>query len=115
MRSFSYGDRLTQRSFSGTVREARKYLIRRCASLLSALSRVPLWRDERSSSPLSKIKSKRNGLSGWTLRPLRTGGLKAGLRETRTPGAGKESSWARKGGTAVNANVTVKIEQMIWR
>src|SRR3989338_8126166 len=64
MRSFSYGERLTQRSFSGTVREARKYLIRRCASLLSALSRVPLWRDERSeaersSSPLSKMAKSR--------------------------------------------------------
>src|SRR5207247_2651250 len=42
-------------------------------------------------------KSKRNGLSGCTLMPLRTGGLKAGLRPTRTPGLGKNISCAPAG------------------
>jgi len=41
MRSFSYGLRLTQRSFSGTVKDARKYLMRRVDSALLSAAAPP--------------------------------------------------------------------------
>src|SRR5208282_4721524 len=69
------------------VNEARKYLI----SLLDSSLRASL---DNWLSPLSRIKSKRKGLSGWTLIPFNIGGLNSGLKFTITPGAGKRKSWA---------------------
>lgn len=82
IRSFSYGDKLTQTSLSGMVNAARKYLTSFSVSVLSSSceSLDCLW---------STIKSKRKGFSGWILRPRRTGGSKAVVKPTAVPGAGK--------------------------
>src|SRR5580698_9634247 len=82
------------------VRLARKYLI----SLVDSCFRSPsLTLPTRGrESPSSKIKSKRKGLSGWTLMPFRIGGLNSGLRGTITPGAGKVKSWAWAEGRGPN-------------
>jgi hypothetical protein len=75
------------------VKDARKYLIKRIDSSRSG-GFITRPVDGLEPNPLSKMKSNRNGLSGWTLMPFNSGGLNAGLRDTILPGAGKGKSWA---------------------
>jgi hypothetical protein len=77
------------------VKLARKYLMSRVASATPGVEEFP-W---------SKIKSKRNGLSGWTFIPLSMGGSSGGLKCTITPGTGKRrsSAWANGNGPKVLA------------
>ncbi|MBF0532302.1 MAG: hypothetical protein HQL23_04305 [Candidatus Omnitrophica bacterium] len=82
IRFFSFGERLTQSSFSGTVREAKKYLTALSAS----------WRKaspETLSVPVSKIKSKRRGSWALMTMPLRITGVYAPVIPIIWPGKGK--------------------------
>ena len=56
--------------------------------------RLDFGEAKREKSPWSKIKSNLNGLLGYTVTPLRIGGLNSGLRWILTPGGGKRSSKA---------------------
>ena len=80
-------------SFSGIVRDARKYLINFSDSFFKEAPSSPFGL-AGAISPLSNMNSSLKGESIWTLMPLRTGGLKLGDRCTMVPGVGKINSCA---------------------
>src|SRR3989338_1900930 len=80
----SYGERLTHSSSSGTVSEARKYLMSFCDSVLSSSP-------ARLVSPELTIKENFKGSSGLIVIPLIYNGVKFPLMGTIEPGAGRFS------------------------
>ncbi len=78
IRSPSYGERLTHNSSSGTVTEAKKYLMSLVDSSLNFSS-------SNFESPGSTIKSNRSGLSGNILMPRTIAGVKLEVRVTNVP------------------------------
>src|SRR5689334_23202238 len=104
MRSPSYGDKLTHKSFSGTVSAARKYLIRRSYSSSSA-------RPAKGFSPGFMRKSNCRGFSGWMVMPLRSAGVYSGLKPTLTPGVGKINGICAKEGGAIHVVISATISE----